>query len=233
MRSTKSRDVTPPAWAWHSSDLHLGGTDEGHRAAIARSDSPQGPWEEAPNNPLLYNGGNSNSTVQSTGHGTMLETAEGEWYMTHLARRNINVSSPLGRETFIASVTWRNGWPTVSHGEPVLLSDFVDGLAEKDASDEASHDFQGDLRATGWSTLRTPSAPVYSQGSRAGGGFLAGIERNTDAMASNTSDSGLILSPNAYILSGRDVSAAILRKQTSLNMTFSSHTLAIPEGLPN
>lgn len=75
-----------------------GGTDELHRATIARSKSPKGPWTPAPNNPLIYNGafGFKNLTVQSTGHATFVESAEGDWYASFLARRNINGSSPLG-----------------------------------------------------------------------------------------------------------------------------------------
>ena len=75
-----------------------GGTDELHRATIARSNSPKGPWTPAPNNPLIYNGasGFKNLTVQSTGHATFVESAEGDWYASFLARRNINGSSPLG-----------------------------------------------------------------------------------------------------------------------------------------
>jgi beta-xylosidase len=76
-----------------------GGTDELHRASIARSSSPEGPFEPAPNNPLIYNGqwGFKNLTVQSTGHATFVDTPDGEWYASFLARRNINGSSPLGK----------------------------------------------------------------------------------------------------------------------------------------
>lgn len=76
-----------------------GGTDELHRASIARSRSPEGPFEPGPNNPLIYNGqyGFDNLTVQSTGHATFVDTPSGEWYASFLARRNINGSSPLGR----------------------------------------------------------------------------------------------------------------------------------------
>jgi beta-xylosidase len=75
-----------------------GGTDDLHRATIARSSSPQGPWTPAPNNPILFNGayGFDNLTVQSTGHATFVETPEGDWYAAFLARRKINGTSPLG-----------------------------------------------------------------------------------------------------------------------------------------
>lgn len=75
-----------------------GGTDDLHRATIARSSSPEGPWTPAPNNPILFNGayGYDNLTVQSTGHATFVETPTGDWYASFLARRKMNGTSPLG-----------------------------------------------------------------------------------------------------------------------------------------
>lgn len=76
-----------------------GGTDDLHRSTIARSRSPKGPWTPAPNNPILFNGayGFDNLTVQSTGHATFVETPQGDWYATFIARRKINGTSPLGK----------------------------------------------------------------------------------------------------------------------------------------
>lgn len=151
--------------------------------------------------------------------------------MTYLARRNINGSSPLGRETFISHVGWQDGWPVVNNGNPVLLSEPVDGLPPRQSPpEERSYDFSGDLPAQGWYNLRTPYAPIYSQGSRDGCGAQAAGGEYT--MSSNTSDNGLILCPNVYVLNDRDVPAAVLRKQTSLNMTFTARTLSLPEELP-
>lgn len=102
-----------------------GGTDELHRASVARSRSPEGPFEYAPHNPVLHNGqwGARNLTVQSTGHATLVDTPDGEWYASFLARRNINGSSPLGREAFLTAVTWDDdGWPVFNDGKPITLS---------------------------------------------------------------------------------------------------------------
>lgn len=76
-----------------------GGTDDQHRSTIARSSSPEGPFDAAPKNPILFNGrwGFDNLTVQSTGHGTFVETPTGEWFCAFLARRKVNGSSPLGK----------------------------------------------------------------------------------------------------------------------------------------
>ncbi|KAK5171489.1 uncharacterized protein LTR77_004634 [Saxophila tyrrhenica] len=202
-----------------------GGTDLLHRASIARSQSPEGPWESAPNNPILYNGApdNGNLTIQSTGHGTMIDTPDGDWYIVYLARRNVNGSSPLGRETFISNVEWQdNGWPVINYGRPVLLSEPVEGLPTKIRPSSKTYDFSTtDLAAQGWYTLRTLYTPIYS------------VARMSDLTAYSPSSSGaLLLHPNVFTLSDRDVPAAILRKQTSLNMSFTATTLPIPENLP-
>ncbi len=94
-----ARDEGPKMF-WKDGFYYLliaeGGTDDLHRATIARSASPEGPWTPAPNNPILFNGayGFDNLTVQSTGHATFVETPGGDWYAAFLARRKINGSSP-------------------------------------------------------------------------------------------------------------------------------------------
>ncbi|KAH6857639.1 glycosyl hydrolase [Alternaria alternata] len=100
-----------------------GGTVEFHRASIARSTAPKGPWLPAQKNPLTYNGGYGvkNLTVQSTGHADFVEGLHGEWYASFLARRQINGSSPLGRETFLTTVQWQNIWPVLNGGHPIIL----------------------------------------------------------------------------------------------------------------
>jgi beta-xylosidase len=126
--------------------LSAGGTDLLHRSSVARSKSPEGPWESAPNNPILYNGNpdNGNLTVQSTGHGTFVETPDNKTYIVFLARRNVNGASPLGRETFIASVEWEEGWPVVNGGRPILLSDEIPGLPDKASTpEEQTENFVG------------------------------------------------------------------------------------------
>lgn len=192
----------------------LGGTDDLHRASIARSASPEGPWEAAPNNPILFNGayGYDNLTVQSTGHATLFDTPEGESYAAFLARRKINGSSPLGRETFLSPVQWKNGWPIVNGGQPIRLSQSFGNATDRvlppkpftDNFDRANLD-------PSWYQLRIP----YTQ----------------NFMMKRNGAHGITFKPNVFGLSDRDTPAAILRKQTSLNMTFSAQLLQTNSGL--
>jgi hypothetical protein len=181
-----------------------GGTDDLHRSTIARSLSPTGPWVAAPNNPLLFNGayGYDNLTIQSTGHATLVDTPGGDWYAAFIARRKINGTSPLGRETFLTSVRWNNeGWPVLNNQKPILLSDDIGPPSSKQRGTPAifRDDFTSKKLNKGWYQLRTP----YSSNFELNGG-------------------GVIFKPNVFGLGDRDTPAALLRKQKSLNMTFSA-----------
>jgi xylan 1,4-beta-xylosidase len=99
-----------------------GGTERGHGISIARSASPEGPFETAPQNPLV----SARSTirpVQNTGHGDLVIGPDGEWYCFLLGVRPRSMTrafSALGRETFVTPVHWHDdGWPSI---EPVLLN---------------------------------------------------------------------------------------------------------------
>ncbi|OJJ95610.1 hypothetical protein ASPACDRAFT_47500 [Aspergillus aculeatus ATCC 16872] len=195
--STSARSTSAPG------DVRGSGTDDLHRATTARSSSPEGPWELNPNNPILFNGqyGYDNLTVQSTGHGTIFDTPDGLSYIAYLARRKINGSSPLGRETFLSPVTW----------QPVLLSEPIGNLTDTyDVQESSSRDsFDEGILDPSWYQLRTP------------------YTRNFELKKS--SSGGLVLRPNVF--GHRDTPAAILRKQRSLNMTFSARLLPTSSGL--
>ncbi|KAL4811963.1 glycosyl hydrolase [Aspergillus spinulosporus] len=101
-----------------------GGTDEGHQQWIRRSVvGPLGPWEDAPEgvNPILCNG--NDTEIRCTGHLDFVETTAGDWYAVFLGVRMVegSIHSSLGRETFLAPVEWRAGWPIVNCGRPISL----------------------------------------------------------------------------------------------------------------
>lgn len=103
-----------------------GGTSFNHAVMIAVSDSIRGPYEGNERNPILTARHLSyDNWVNSTGHGDLVETADGHWYMVALGiRGEVNRASNMGRETFLVPVTWeqepfewksrRTWWPVVS-----------------------------------------------------------------------------------------------------------------------
>ena len=95
-----------------------GGTFATHAVTIARSASLEGPYEVMPGNPLLTSADDPGLALQSAGHGSLVETQGGEWYLAHLARRpRVRGRSLLGRETALQRVEWTaEGWPCLAGG---------------------------------------------------------------------------------------------------------------------
>jgi len=97
-----------------------GGTERGHGVSIARGPSPEGPFESHPANPVL-SARSTSRPIQNTGHADLVDTPDGGSALVMLGVRPLGMTqsfSPLGRETFITSVSWADGWP---QPEPVVL----------------------------------------------------------------------------------------------------------------
>ncbi|RKN45026.1 glycoside hydrolase family 43 protein [Streptomyces hoynatensis] len=95
-----------------------GGTERCHAVSIARSRTPNGPFEPCPANPILTHRG-TDHPVQNTGHADLVQGPDGSWWMLLLGVRPLGGTPGwhvLGRETFLAPVSWADGWPAV--GEP-------------------------------------------------------------------------------------------------------------------
>lgn len=95
--------------------LAEGGTDRGHCVTVARSRTPQGPYEECPANPILTHR-STEHPVQSVGHADLVEGPEGRWYCVYHGTRphgGFPQYHVLGRETMLAPVDWVDGWPVI------------------------------------------------------------------------------------------------------------------------
>lgn len=102
-----------------------GGTGFGHMVCIGRSDTPWGPFEGCPANPILSHARQTTTRVRYTGHGDLVEAADGSWWMVFLATRHAPRNGAclhhLGRETFLAPVRWVEGWPVVNDGKLISV----------------------------------------------------------------------------------------------------------------
>ncbi|WP_425954477.1 glycoside hydrolase family 43 protein [Xylanimonas sp. McL0601] len=102
--------------------LAEGGTERGHGVSVARGPSPQGPFEPCPANPILSHR-STDEPIQNTGHADLVQAADGSWWMVLLGVRP-GGGTPgwhvLGRETFLAPVTWEDGWPRPGRLAPEL-----------------------------------------------------------------------------------------------------------------
>lgn len=94
-----------------------GGTEYGHMECILRSKNVYGPYERFSGNPILTNRNLGAYQIQGAGHADIVEGKDGQWWMVHLAFRQISPYAQfhnLGRETFLEPVYWTSdGWFTV------------------------------------------------------------------------------------------------------------------------
>lgn len=100
-----------------------GGTEYGHMETIARSQSPWGPFESCPRNPILTHR-NVNprfGEFQALGHADLTTDPQGNWWMVfHAIRPSQFMLHHIGRETMLAPMTWEEeGWPVINGGAPI------------------------------------------------------------------------------------------------------------------
>lgn len=104
---------------WYYLIVAEGGTGYNHCVTMARAKTVWGPFETAPGNPILTSDKEDMASLQKCGHGDMVETQEGEWYMVHLCSRPLNGQKwcTLGRETGIQKMVWdEEGWLRLKSG---------------------------------------------------------------------------------------------------------------------
>ncbi|MFD1541703.1 glycoside hydrolase family 43 protein [Nonomuraea guangzhouensis] len=143
---------------WYYLMVAEGGTGYEHGVTVLRSRELAGPYEEDPAGPMLTARHDPTLELQKAGHGCLVETQGGEWYLAHLAARPYTRRGPcvLGRETAIQRVEWTDGWPRVAGGVPAVEVPAPD-LPPHPHPDSRLHEpFAAD-----WSTLRRPASPDW------------------------------------------------------------------------
>ncbi|MDL2299956.1 glycoside hydrolase family 43 protein [Bacteroides sp. OttesenSCG-928-E20] len=149
--------------------LGEGGTEYMHSATIGRSKSLLGPYESCPLNPILTHANRigQGSPIQGVGHADLIQAADGSWWIVFLGFR---VTQPysyyhiLGRETFLAPVSWpKGGWPQVNGNGTVSLQMDVPTLPlHPFAKEPARTNFDQEKLGFEWQYLRNPLRENYS-----------------------------------------------------------------------
>lgn len=138
-----------------------GGTEYNHAATLARSKSIEGPYETDPNYPLITSKNNKDLALQKAGHGSLVETQNGEWYLTHLTGRPLKGKyCTLGRETAIQKVEWtEDGWLRIEGGgnEPLLETTAPDLPEHPFPKEDVKDDFTSEALHGYWNSLRIPA----------------------------------------------------------------------------
>ncbi|MEO3925504.1 glycoside hydrolase family 43 protein [Micromonosporaceae bacterium B7E4] len=160
---------------WYYLVTAEGGTSWTHQVTVARSPALTGPYEVAPDGPLLSSAGRPDLELQKAGHGSLVCTPDGQWFMAHLVARPYSPLGRcvLGRETAIQSVTWDEaGWPRIAGGIPAETVPAPVGVTtaghrppgtagDRSEGHVARDDFDGPVLGPDWSTLRRPATPDW------------------------------------------------------------------------
>jgi len=142
-----------------------GGTELAHKLTIARSRDIYGPYEANPANPILTNCSMAGQgmQIQGTGHGDLVQAADGSWWMVFLAYRNFGGSyHHIGRETCLAPVEWQQDqWPVVNGGNPIDTLMSVMTLPAVPMRKPASRTLFNNKLGPEWVYIQNPIAENY------------------------------------------------------------------------
>lgn len=148
-----------------------GGTALDHAVTVCRAKNIAGPYEVHPNNPILTSRFQEGAPLSRAGHGFLVETQNGEWYLSHLCGRGItnpegyqfmpqynNHFSILGRESALQRSHWQDDWPYVTTGKTPVIEVEAPKLPLCPWPVEDAHDDFGNktLRLE-YQTLREPA----------------------------------------------------------------------------
>jgi xylan 1,4-beta-xylosidase len=148
---------------WYHLVLAEGGTGFEHGVRTARSRHLTGPYE-LDDRPLLTSRDDPKLPLQKAGHAELVETPDGEWFLSHLTARPLDTPRgprcTLGRETAIQAVTWdAEGKPRLRQGgwHPAVEVDVPKrrGPADQQPSTQPPLGWP-------WSTLREPPDPSWA-----------------------------------------------------------------------
>jgi xylan 1,4-beta-xylosidase len=136
---------------WYYLILAVGGTagpPTGHMVIVARSRSIHGPWENAPNNPIVR----TTSAAEkwwSRGHATAIEGPDGSWWLVYHGYENAFWT--LGRQTLLDPMHWNGeGWPVADGGDLSRPLRKPRGGAALPHGTKLSDDFAGGKLAAQW-----------------------------------------------------------------------------------
>lgn len=170
-----------------------GGTAKEHREIIGRSDRPYGPFELYPEPILTHR--HLDHPIQYLGHADLVEDHHGDWWAVFLGVRLTDEGyTVLGRETFLAPVVWKEGWPNIDNNEGTVSLDMsVQRLkmtapsvtVRNEAILVGREDFEEELGPQ-WMFVRNPSEGKCSLSEKPGFLTLYGQEASLSDIAQIT-----------------------------------------------
>ncbi len=157
---------------WYYLMCAEGGTGYNHSEVVFRSKSMEGPFVPYENNPILTQrqlDPNRRNPITTTGHADIVEDKDGNWWGIFLGCRPYEGDFfNTGRETFMAPVKWKNGWPEFDLGGDEVKYEYpieakIDPKIEKYNGNFLFHDdFKDNTLNLRYQFLRTVRQPWYS-----------------------------------------------------------------------
>jgi xylan 1,4-beta-xylosidase len=146
--------------SWYYLLTAEGGTGWNHAVTMARSRNLLGPYQLHPDTYILSARNRPDAPLQRAGHADLVETQDGDTYMTYLCGRPLKNRGrcTLGRETAIQKMQWRDSWlytegeaglPALQTPAPKLTAHPFPPAPERD-------DFDTPTLAIDWQWLRSP-----------------------------------------------------------------------------
>jgi alpha-N-arabinofuranosidase len=149
---------------WYYLMIAEGGTFFTHMVTIARCRTPWGPFESCPRNPILTNMQAKNLEIHCTGHGDLVKDHMGNWWIIfHGIQIAQKYMTHIGRETFLAPVSWDElGWAVVNNGKCIERKSEASLLPCVSMKAEAEIDhFDDNTLGFHWNYLRNPYIEDY------------------------------------------------------------------------
>jgi xylan 1,4-beta-xylosidase len=165
---------------WYYMICAEGGTGYNHSEVVFRSKSAEGPFISYENNPILtqrHLDPARKNPVTTTGHADFVDTKDGKWYAVFLGCRPYEGDYyNIGRETFMAPVTWEDGWPSILKGNEEVQYHYP--VPMPSLTKTVANSFNGNLRYrdefnnsslnSRWVFLRTLRQKWYSLSEKKG-----------------------------------------------------------------
>lgn len=190
-----------------------GGTGFNHSEVAFKSNEIFGAYIPFSKKPILQQNYKANNPfpITSTGHADIVETVNGKWSAVFLGCRPYESDYyNTGRETFLAPVEWKDGWPIINPNFETVQYHYEFPLpsnnslkAETNAGNfEFKDDFNSDQLQNGWLFLRAPKSKWYSLKENKGS-LVIKLQAQT---CSDKTNSSMILRRQQHIQSEASVS---------------------------
>lgn len=180
-----------------------GGTAEQHSEVVFRSKNVDGHYIPYEYNPILTQrnlNSNREFPITCTGHADFVQTEKGDWWAVFLGCRPYRPYDDgyvnTGRETFLAPVKWKDGWPIISPDKEEVQYHYPLPLPIKKTDTETPYsgnftwrdEFDKEPLCRDWMFLRTPHEKWYNLTTRKG--WLA-LQLRSETCAGNMNPSFL------------------------------------------